>query len=409
MSSARLALAGLALLAGCRAEPAPADLASAPAPEPPAASVAAPAGPQPSDTMRALVTEVFGPVLEPAAGETTFPLVVVGILQGGEHQVLEFGAIEVAQPATPGESAPAEQLLFPIASLTKPVTALLLAKLASRGEIDLDAPAVECAQHPHLCPDGQAITWRRLATHTSGLPVLPDDVGELSGGSLSAYDDARLQAWLGRARLGRAPGSGFEYSTAGYGVLGSRLAAVQGRPFADLLRDEVLQPLGMRAARFSLSGDDLARLAAGHRQDGSPAPLPAEDGPVGALAPAGALVASVSDLLVFLETNVRPDAEWRAPVELLLRPHADIPSFPPSVMALGWQYLTPAGFYWHAGHGGGHHGFMAFHPQGQVGVVVLTNSATSFADTRLAVASFTLLGGLLSGAGTPAGGEPAGR
>src|SRR5688572_6581728 len=99
MSSARLALASLALLAGCRAQPAPADRASAPAPEPPAAPVAAPAGPQPSDAMRALVTEVFGPVLKPAAGETTFPLVVVGILQGGEQQVLEFGAIERAQPA----------------------------------------------------------------------------------------------------------------------------------------------------------------------------------------------------------------------------------------------------------------------------------------------------------------------
>ena len=379
----------------------------APAPTTVAAATTTPAAasaaitPPPAE-LRELVTRTFAPVLEPAPEQTTFPGLVIGVLHGDQRHVLELGTIERAQPGAAAASVPPERVLFPIASLTKPVTGLLLAKLATRGDLDLDAPAVDCERHPNLCPDGQAITWRQLATHTSGLPVLPDDVGELTGGSLSGYDDERLQAWLGRTRLARAPGSGFEYSTAGYGVLGSGLAAVEGRPFPDLLRDEVLRPLGMHDARWVLGGDDLGRFVLGHRQDGSPAPAPAAGGPVGALAPAGALVASAADLLVFLETNIRPDAEWRAPVGLLLRPHDDIPSFPPSVMALGWHDLTPAGFYWHAGHGGGHHGFMAFHPQGQVGVVVLANSATSFADTRLAVASFTLLGALLSGEGASA-------
>lgn len=379
----------LTAAAGCQApQPPPPVAARAPTPRPPSVAPA---------TLRALVTEAFTPVLQPAPGDTVYPGVAIGVLEGTERYVLEIGTIDVAKPGATRTVYSTDHLLFPVASLTKPITGLLLAKLVARGDIDLDDPVIACDRYPGLCPDGRPITWRQLATHTSGLPIVPDDLGELTNSALSAYDADRLEFWLSSAQLSRAPGAGFEYSTTGYAVLGSRLSGRCGVGFTELLQAEVLRPLGMSDARFTVSGDDLSRLAAGHHADGARDPVWSDPQAAGAFAPSGGLIASLSDLLAFLEANLRPDDEWRAPVELALRPHDDIPSYPPSVMALGWQYLTPAEFYWHAGHGSGHHAFMAFHRGGQVGVVVLTNAATSPADTRLAQASFALLGGLLAG------------
>ncbi len=347
------------------------------------AAAAKPARGQVPPGLREIVSETFSPVLKPDQGQTEFPAVMIGILHGGERYVIEYGR-------SGADGAAAEHTLFPVASLTKPVTALLLAKMAAMGAIDLDAPAVSCDLHPNLCPDGAPITWRHLATHTSGLPAVPDDLGQ----SMSGYGADRLEAYLGRVELRRPPGSGFEYSTTGFALLGSSLAGRRGRTFPQLLREEVLEPLGMSDSHFTLGPEELPRLAVGHRSDGTPIERPAR---ADVFAPSGGLITTVSDLLVFLEANIRPDEHWRRPVELLLQTHDDIPSYPPSVMALGWQYLTPAGFYWHAGHASGYHAFMTFHRPGGTAVVVLTNAGTHHRDTRLAMASFGLMGRLLQG------------
>jgi CubicO group peptidase (beta-lactamase class C family) len=109
---------------------------------------------------------------------------------------------------------------FPLASVTKPLTAYALLIAYEEGAFELDDPAG---------PEGSTI--RHLLAHASGL----------------AFDEHRVMAAPGTRRL---------YSNAGFEVLGEHLAKAAGIPFADYLRQAVLEPLGMTGT--SLTGSPAA-------------------------------------------------------------------------------------------------------------------------------------------------------
>ncbi|MFI5765555.1 serine hydrolase domain-containing protein [Streptomyces sp. NPDC051563] len=123
---------------------------------------------------------------------------------------------------------------FPLASVTKPLTAYAALVAYEEGAIELDEPAG---------PEGSTV--RHLLAHTSGL----------------AFDEHRVTAPAGERRL---------YSNAGFEVLGDHIAKATGIPFAAYLAEAVFEPLGM--ASSSLEGSpakdgvstvsDLVRFAA---------------------------------------------------------------------------------------------------------------------------------------------------
>ncbi len=321
------------------------------------------------------VARALAPVLEPEEGETRFPALVIGLWKEGKRHFFRFGDLE-------SEGEP-ETVLFPVASLTKPVTALLLARSVVEGERELDGPAVLCEEMPSLCPRGRAITWRQLATHTAGFPMVVNNRDDAS----SDYDETRWQQFLDQLVLSAEPS--FSYSTVGFTLLGRSLAEEHGKSYPEWATHQVLGPLGMKDACFEVGEESLGRLEAGHGRDGKR--LRSETITPRFFAPSGGLVATAEDLLTFLEAHLRPTAEWQAAVDLVLQPYAEIPSFPMSVAGLGWQYLTVSGVHWHAGHGSGHHTFMALHQENNTAIVILTNAATVPWDTRLATACFGLL------------------
>ncbi|MFD5566472.1 serine hydrolase domain-containing protein [Streptomyces cadmiisoli] len=132
-----------------------------------------------------------------------------------------------------GRHGPAGQR-FALASVTKPLAAYAVLVAYEEGAVDLDEPAG---------PPGSTV--RHLLAHTSGL----------------AFDEHRVTAPPGQRRL---------YSNAGFEQLGDHVAKATDIPFAEYLRQAVLEPLGM--ASTSLDGspakdgvstvDDLLRFAA---------------------------------------------------------------------------------------------------------------------------------------------------
>ena len=135
--------------------------------------------------------------------------------------------------------------------MTKSFIATAVLSLRDEGRLDIDAPLGEVA--PDLAalaeagPDAPPVTVRQLLTMDAGLPQ--DDPW---ADRLMAHDSA----WVTRelfargATRSRAPGTAFEYSNYSWAALGRVVATVTGQRFQDVVRERVLEPLGLCAHRL---------------------------------------------------------------------------------------------------------------------------------------------------------------
>ena len=300
--------------------------------------------------------------------------VVAGVLVGDERIVVGHGRLSTTDPRQPGGDT-----VFEIGSVTKVFTSTVLADLVSRGELTLDTPVQGLLDGDVPVParDGARITLEHLATHSSGLPRMPDnfDPADFANPYVD-YTEERLYEFLSSYELTRGVGETVEYSNLGYGLLGHALARGTGRDYEALVAQVVLEPLAMADTAVTLSPSLRERLAAGH--DDSLDPVALWD--FAALSGAGSFRSTVNDMLLFLEANIDP---WSSPLSEALRSaharRADMPD-PDMGIGLGWiVHDTKDGrdgrMLWHNGGTGGYSSFVGFDPESQVAVVVLSNAA----------------------------------
>ena len=147
-------------------------------------------------------------------------------------------AIEVNPGDTPADGR------FEVGSVTKTMTATLLAQLAAEGSLRLDDGVGRW-----LPADANAgITLRQLATHTSGLPRLAPNMRLPTVDLANPYAELGVeQAEEGLRQAVAAPGAPVLYSNFGYQLLGLVLERASGLPYAQLITDRLLTPLGMSA------------------------------------------------------------------------------------------------------------------------------------------------------------------
>lgn len=135
---------------------------------------------------------------------------------------------------------------FGIASITKQFTALLVLQQASEGKILLQGKVSDYL--PWYRKDtGSRMTIEQLLHHTSGLP--PDfDSPEFSATPEAArrYEHQPFAERFCQPGLANEPGAKWEYSNCGYNLLGLIVERVTGTPFDTLLRQRILNPLGMK-------------------------------------------------------------------------------------------------------------------------------------------------------------------
>jgi CubicO group peptidase (beta-lactamase class C family) len=209
-----------------------------------------------------------------------------------------FGSVD-----RPGRTPIGIGSTFPICSITKQFTALLVMREVARGRLDLDAPVRTWL--PELAADAAgAVTPRQLLTHTSGLPNLDEvepRVGEVAGFySAAVAPPADARAMVRRYARKAATDTGqaaFRYNNLDFLVLQALLEGVQQRDYATIVRDDVLQPLGMRHSGLVASGD-AGRLVPGY--DSGASGVARKDGwLLERYGAAGAMYSTVDDLLAW--------------------------------------------------------------------------------------------------------------
>lgn len=294
---------------------------------------------------------------------------VLGVIEAdGSTRVVAYG--------DPGEGAPplGPDTVFEIGSITKVFTTTVLADMALKNEVTLDAPAQTYAPTGMTLPqrDGKQITLAHLAEQNSGLPRLPLNMAPANMNNPYAdYSTEQLNAYLGSHKLRRDPGAEFEYSNLGMGVLGNILANRAGQDYEALVKQRILKPLGMDSSGITLTPAMQAALAKGHGADGSPAPnwdLPT-------LAGAGALRSTMTDMLKFLAASMgEPQNDLERAMRLAHQTRFRIA--PTSQIGLGWITMTtPSGvqLVFHDGGTGGYGAIAGFDPARNVGLVLLGN------------------------------------
>ena len=262
---------------------------------------------------------------------------------------------------------------FMVMSVSKQFTAALIARLAARGALRLDDRVSQYLEHwPSEWND---VRIRHLLSHSSGLDVdttyfwlvkhHPEYWPE--AGAPPPYEPRPLTA---------APGTAYVYSNVGYTLLSRIAAKAGGRPFDEMLRDEVLRPLGLRHTRPERNRVGVAGRARGYKrtEDG----LVLDEQRTIDIVGAGDLVSTADDLARFGAAFDDDRFLPRALREAMLTPHVE--GKRGAWLGYGWFLRTSdAGrrLQYHAGSGAG---FRAFHyrlPDERMSVIVLSNIAES--------------------------------
>ena len=305
-----------------------------------------------------------------------YPAMVVVVVDSKQSHVFGFGKLA-------GGKAPDANTVFEIGSVTKTFTATLLAQDVLAGSVKPDTPVGKLLPGFTLpSRDGKFITLENLATQHSGLPRLPANLAPADMQDPYAdYDVKKLQAFLSDYTLTRDPGSTYEYSNLGVGLLGYALATHAGMSYGALLQKRIFAPLGMTSSATHLDATMRTRLAQGHDNAGKPVGVWNFD----ALAGAGAIKSTGEDMLQFLKANMGLVKSALYPaMQLARRPRAKVS--PSEQIGLVWMthHDKDGDVIWHNGMTGGFASFIGFRVDGSRGVVVLVNQQVSVDDIGMA-------------------------
>jgi CubicO group peptidase (beta-lactamase class C family) len=308
-------------------------------------------------------------------------------IAAGTYQTLVFGVVDfdrrgddaiVAFGRLADGTEPDGDTVYEIGSITKTVTATLLARAVLAGSVTLDTPVAQLLPDFRIPSRGRAITLTDLATHRSGLPALPANLRpDGAANPFGGYDTAKLGAFLAHYELPRDPGAAFEYSDVGFGLLGHALGALGHTTWEGLAGRAILEPLGMSSSGTASRGALRARLAPGHDS----ADRPAIDWDIPGLAGTGALRSTARDMLRYLRANMGAPSPLQAAMTLAHQPRDSQDAT--TRIGLAWR-ISRTGIVWHPGMTWGYRSFVGFTADRRRGVVILSNTAADADDLGFA-------------------------
>ncbi|MGI9205514.1 MAG: serine hydrolase [Woeseiaceae bacterium] len=297
--------------------------------------------------------------------------VAIGLYDNGISRFISMGRLSDIDLAPPMSDT-----VFEIGSISKVFTALLTQVQVDEGRLDWNTAIAEYLPEIEFAnAQIAAIRLQELATHTSGLPRLPDNMQfEDPSDPYAGYGRDDLLAYLA-AFDPESLEKSYAYSNLGAGLLGVIAAGASGKNYPTVMTTDVLNPLGLSNTHSGPRQDLVERLAVGFS---SGADMSNWDG-FDALAGAGALVSSVDDMVQFIEQSLDGEALGGA-IRKIQASQGD------GRTGLGWhlqQTDDNKTVVWHNGGTGGYASYVAIRPDNNTGVVILTTSTAYARVTEL--------------------------
>lgn len=181
------------------------------------------------------------------AAEAKVPAMSLTVIHRGRMQSAVTGVRERGKPDLVRKGEP-----WLIGSIGKPVCSTVIARLVEQGTLRWEMTLAEALPRLPMRPEYRAVTLDQLARHRSGLPqdrtFTGLDVMRIAG---KETDPIKLRRRYAVDVLGRAPSGQageFRYSNAGYTLLGVLAEKATGKPYEELVRSLIYEPLGLRAS-----------------------------------------------------------------------------------------------------------------------------------------------------------------
>lgn len=219
---------------------------------------------------------------------------------------------------------------FKIASITKAFTSVLILQLYEQGKLDLDQP-IKTYLPDYSGEGAEKVKIHHLLNHTSGIPNI--DQG------LTSYDESRrkgidhyqhvytteeLIRKFCSGKLVHEPGKAFDYNNAEYMILGKIIEQMTGKPYDVVLKERILQPLGMKRSGLLHQQDIVPNLAPTYFRRESAKTLENEmPAYIENWYAAGAMYSTAGDLLAFANALFGAKLLKRESLNRMLKPGLD--------------------------------------------------------------------------------------
>lgn len=298
--------------------------------------------------------------------QDNIPGVAVAIYYQGHDHFYNFG---VANKLT--QQHVTKDTIFEVASLTKPITATLLGICVQQEKCHLNNSVTQLI--PTLAKNKNAVinqvTLQNLATHTSGLPRMPKELG-VNDRAANAEDQLinNIQTWQPDNPIG----THYSYSNIGFGLLGEAVANAEGENYENAIKQYILQPLGMINTEVNVNSNQQNQYAQGYDALGNPA-----SHHVSTPWPGSASLRSTSaDLLQYLKANlgvINTSNQLSAAMNLTLQPYFQVK--PHFAQGLAWQLKIKhhLNIINKTGTNAGFNSYVVMLPEQKIAIVVLTN------------------------------------
>lgn len=280
-------------------------------------------------------------------------------------------------------------------SISKSFTAVAICQLAEQGVLKLDDPVQthfpeinKLAKPP---TNSKQITYRMLASHTSGLVQEPKNTRVTARGPINLWEKKILES-IPNTAFKTKPMTEFSYSNIGFGILGLAGSRAADKPFMSLVEKQIFDPLAMQNSTFVVETAEMKkRLAVGYLRDrntgmlNSEVPI-AEHAGRGYKVPNGGIYSTVGDMAIFAAAMM---GETKTEI-LTAKSRKDMftPQLPAERYGLGFQILTQTNGLHVVGHGGSVAGYQAdlrFDLNSKWGVATLATSHFNAPTPKLLV------------------------
>lgn len=314
-----------------------------------------------------IVTQKVQPIL-PKNGEGGG--VAVAVRMNGQTSFFNYGMADNAQnrPVTADS-------IFNLGSVGKVFATTLLAQAVKQGELSLDDSVAKYVTELQRGGDIRRITLGQLASHSSGLPRVPQQYETWHKGRYTWPDFVRfLNSW--KAGPNHEPGQQYLYSNAAMVLLRVALERRFNTRFAALMHQRLTGPLGMSSTALPLPSDLLGRAVQGYNPSGRPLGRPGMEGGTFEWPGAGQIYSSSRDMGTFLTANLG-ELPGHEPIQNAMAfAHQGVFTVSPRLtIGLAWQIVSAGNFTIIDKNGGlgNTSTYIGFAPREKLGVVILVN------------------------------------